>query len=139
VLFAFAARLVHRLGITALLALAALSGVVRWTALAASAELWLLIAVQVLHAGTFAAAHLAAMHFLAQAVPARASASAQALYSAIAAGAGMALAMSGAGALYALAGAGAFLAMAAMAAAGAAAALLLGRTWRGEEITLAAA
>ena len=134
VLFAFAAPVVRRIGIVPLFALAALAGVVRWSALAASSELWLLVLVQGLHAGTFGAAHLAAMHFVQQAVPAASSARAQALYSAVAAGVAMALAMAAAGMLYAWAGAGAFLAMAAMAAAGGGAALVLGRLWQGEEI-----
>ena len=41
------------------------SGLVRWTVLAFSPPLWLLIPVQCLHAGTFCAAHLGAMHFIA--------------------------------------------------------------------------
>ena len=131
-LFAFSGAVMARASPAALLALAALAGMLRWTVLAASTELALLIVVQALHGLTFGAAHLGAMHFLARAAPPGLAATAQSLYSAVAGGIAMGLAMLLAGALYAAVAGQAFLAMAALSAAGLGFALLLRRWDRGD-------
>jgi PPP family 3-phenylpropionic acid transporter len=64
VLLTFSSRVVARLGPVRMLAIGAGCGLVRWTVLALSPPIWLLIPVQCLHAGTFCAAHLGAMHFI---------------------------------------------------------------------------
>jgi PPP family 3-phenylpropionic acid transporter len=66
-----------------LLALAVLASLVRWSALAATAELEWLLATQWLHAFTFAAAHLAAMTYLSRSVGVELSATAQSVYSSV--------------------------------------------------------
>jgi PPP family 3-phenylpropionic acid transporter len=126
-LFAFSGAVMARAGPAALLALAALAGMLRWTVLAATTDLGLLIAVQALHALTFGAAHLGAMHFIARAAPPGLGTTAQSLYSAVSGGVAMGLAMLLAGALYEVAGGQAFLAMTALSAIGFGLALVLRR------------
>jgi PPP family 3-phenylpropionic acid transporter len=129
VLFALSAPLVRRVSPPLLLAIAGTAGLLRWAATAFAVALPALALLQLLHAFTFGAAHLGAMHFLARAVPAELSGSGQALYSAIS-GLGFGVAMLAAGALFAAHGGGAYLAMAAMAGAGAAGAAALALRWR---------
>jgi PPP family 3-phenylpropionic acid transporter len=135
VLFAFGATLVARLGPARLLVLAGLAGMVRWGVAAEAAALPALLALQLLHAVTFGAAHLAAMHFMSRALPPGLSATGQSLYSATVSGVGFGIVMAGAGKLYAAFGAQAYLAMAGLAALGAMAGWGLGRTWHGERLT----
>ena len=130
-LFAFSGAVVARLGPLRLLGIAAVAGILRWSVLGLSTDLAVLAAVQLLHAATFAAAHLAAMHFLQRAIPAAWSATAQSLYAGFAMGVAMGLAMIAAGQLYAAFGGAAFHAMAAMAAAGGGLTLVLARMWSG--------
>ena len=99
-LFAFSGRLVARFGPIALLAVGAGAGLVRWTVLGSTTEIWALVAVQGLHAFTFGATHLAAMHYIARNVPAQFTATAQSLYSSFFGGTLMALAMLSAGWLF---------------------------------------
>jgi len=73
--------LTRRISPASLLAIAGVAGLVRWTIAAFAVALPWLVAAQLLHALTFGAAHLGAMHFLARNVPAELSASGQALYS----------------------------------------------------------
>ena len=127
-LFAFSGRVMARASPATLLALAALAGMLRWTLLATSTDLALLIAVQALHALTFGAAHLGAMHFLARAAPPGLAATAQSLYSALSSGVAMGLAMLLAGALYEAAAGRAFLAMTVLSTAGLILALVLRRS-----------
>jgi len=136
VLFAFAGRVVQRVGIGPLLWIAAVAGVLRWGVTGATTDLAALVLVQALHAATFGATHLASMHFIQRAVPESISATAQGLYSAVVMGVILAVVMSGSGALYALSTGGAFYAMAAMCAAGGLCAVLLGRAWDGGELRL---
>ncbi|MEL7471228.1 MAG: MFS transporter, partial [Pseudomonadota bacterium] len=70
-------RWVTRLGAPHALALGGLAALVRWVALSAEPDLWLLWPLQVLHALSFGLAHLAAMAFLASALPGRMIASVQ--------------------------------------------------------------
>ncbi len=118
-LFAFGTRLVKRFGAGGLIVLAGLSGIVRWTGTAMGTELGLLLVVQTLHALTFAAAHLGAIHLIARTVPPALSASAQSLYSSIVMGLGLGVALLFTGPLYGAQGANAFYWMTALAALGA--------------------
>ncbi len=136
VLFAFAGAVVRRVGIVPLLGLGAAAGVLRWLVTGLTTELWALALVQLLHAATFGCTHLAAMAFLQRAVPDTVSAGAQALYSAIAMGAVLALTMMAAGALYAAVAGQVFLAMAAMTVLGGGFAALLARAWDGAELAV---
>ncbi|HLJ44279.1 MAG TPA: MFS transporter, partial [Candidatus Binataceae bacterium] len=83
--------------------------------------------IQPLHALTFAAAHLGAMHYIARAAPREQAATAQSLYTAIVGGIGLGAGSLAAGALYGVWGGGTYGVMAAMAAAGGALALRLRR------------
>ncbi len=123
-LFSVSGFFVARFGPVGLLALAGLCGVIRWTVLAQSTELTALLSVQVLHAVTFGAVHLGAMHFVARNAPPGLSATAQGIY-ASASGLAMGLAMIGAGGLFAVFQGNAFFAMAAISAVGAGLAALL--------------
>lgn len=127
VLFAVSKNLFRRMAPLTLLALAAAAGVVRWTVLGSTTALPALIAVQLLHALTFGATHLAAMHQIARTVPAVHGATAQSFYSSFAGGLTMAAAMACSGWLYARFGGFAFLAMAGISLAGGLAALILMR------------
>ncbi len=133
-LFMFAGRVLGRIGVTGLLALAGVSGMLRWLGLAATTELPLLFLAQLMHALTFGAAHLASMHFMQRAVPERAMSSAQSLYYALPLGVGMGLAMSLAGVLVRDHAQLAYLAMVALSAATLLGALLLNRSWSGGKI-----
>jgi PPP family 3-phenylpropionic acid transporter len=134
VLFALGARLVARLGPARLLVLAGAAGIVRWGLTAEAVQLPALLALQLLHALTFGAAHLAAMHFLARTLPPALSATGQSLYSVTVAGLGSGLVMAASGRLYAASGAGAYLAMAALAGLGALAGWRLEQSWNGGKL-----
>ena len=84
VLFAVMGRM--RLGANHLLALAAFAGVIRWPLLAVADTVEVILAAQLLHAATFAAAHLGAMTFLTRVVPPARAATGQALYYALVGG-----------------------------------------------------
>lgn len=83
-----------------LLMLAAAGGFVRWGLYAASRDLGVLIAGQLLHALSFGAAHLATMNFIANRAPSDLQASAQSLFAASSGGLGMGLGLILAGLLY---------------------------------------
>ena len=122
VLFAAGPAILKRVSPGGLILLAALAGIVRWTATAMSTALPLLAAAQILHAFTFGAAHLGAIHLIARHVAPALSASAQSLYSATVMGLGLSLAILAAGPLYNYSSIAAFLVMAALSALAAAAA-----------------
>jgi PPP family 3-phenylpropionic acid transporter len=124
-LFAFGTALGARLSPARLLMVAGLAGLVRWTGTAMAETVPVLAVLQILHALTFGAAHLAAMQYIARAIPIDRSATAQALYGALATGMCTALAMILAGAAYDRLHAGAYFTMAAMASVGTGLALLL--------------
>ena len=120
VLFYFGAPLVRRFGPHGLMMLGGGAALVRWSATAVATALPALIVLQPLHALSFAAAHLGAVHFLARSVAPERAASAQSLYAAVVNGIGLGIVSLGAGALYAAVGGSAYFAMAAMGGAGAA-------------------
>lgn len=74
-------RLILAIGPAHALALGGLAGMLRWAALSMTPEPWMLWPLQMLHAVSFAVAHLGAMAFLAAALPGRMVASAQGISS----------------------------------------------------------
>ncbi len=130
VLFWYSAPFVARLGPLGLMALGGAAGIVRWSLMGLVPGLAAAAALQLLHALTFGASHLGAMHFMARRVPPGAAASAQSLYAALSAGLGSGLVMLAAGALYAAYGGHAFPFMALLSAAGLCGVLWLARTSR---------
>jgi PPP family 3-phenylpropionic acid transporter len=130
VLFAWGRQVIAALGPIGLIVLGGAAGALRWTATGLSDALPVLVAAQALHAFTFGAAHLGAIHFIAQWMPPALSASAQSVYSSLVMGLGLGLATLAAGPLYESYGAGAYLAPAALGLAGALLALPLLRRWR---------
>ncbi len=121
------ARAVARYGPARLMALGAAAGVVRWTVLALTGDLRLIVLVQLLHAGTIAAAGLGGMHYLGRSIPAVHAATGQAVTAAVISGIGYGVFMPLAGALYGAYGGLAYLAMAVVAAAASIAAVALER------------
>lgn len=134
-LFHYSGAFVGRLGVARVLTLGGIACVVRWTVLSLDPGLWVLVPLQVLHAATYAATHLGAMHFIARAVPRAAAGTAQGFYSTVAAGIGMGGATLAASVLYPRFGGQAYLAMAALSAVGLAAAVYLERRWGGGALT----
>jgi MFS transporter, PPP family, 3-phenylpropionic acid transporter len=128
VLFFWGAALLRRIGPLGLIALGGGAGLVRWTVTAFATTVPLIALAQLLHAFSFGATHLGAMHHLARTVPDEQAATGQALYSAVVGSIGPGLIMLPMGPLYAAAGGLAYLAMAAIAIAGAALALRLSAT-----------
>ncbi|MEO5375778.1 MAG: 3-phenylpropionate MFS transporter [Alphaproteobacteria bacterium] len=134
ILFAFSGSVVARVGPAGLLLLGAVGSTVRWLVLGTTTWLPALAVEQTLHALTFGATHLGAMHFIARAVPFGVSARAQALYSSVSMGAVFGLAMLASGRLYESWQGEAFLVCAGLAAAGCLAAHALRRRWDGARL-----
>ncbi len=133
-LFAWSNVVIECIGPTRLLVFAALGAVVRWSVTAFDPPLGLLFLIQVLHAASFGAAHLGAIHFIARAVPERYSATGQGLYAAFAMGVIMGLMTIISGTLYANFEGKAYLAMALLGTGALLGALVLDRKWNGEPI-----
>lgn len=85
-LFFVASNVVGRLGAPRLMMMAAAGGILRWGLMALNPPLWGVICLQLLHAASFGAAHLAALHFVAHAAPRSLGATAQGLYSSLSSG-----------------------------------------------------
>lgn len=133
ILFACSGPLVARLGVVRLLIAAAAFSVVRWGLMAFDPPLWALIPLQALHAVTYGGSHIAAIHFIHQAVPRHVSGTAQALYATMASGLAMGCATLIAGRVYAVWGsAAAYGAMSVLALISLVAALRLKSAWNGE-------
>lgn len=137
VLFWRGQAVLRRLDPVALVAIAGLGGVLRWSLMMLTAAIPVLALVTFLHALTFACCHLGMMILIARAVPVSHSATAQGLFTAIANSFGMGVAMAFAGWLYAVFGALGYAGMAAMAAAGLGAAGMVRRNWDGRQLDLA--
>jgi len=125
VLFAFGNKVVARFGPVKLIAAGALAGVVRWSLLAVTTDPLLLASVQFLHAFTFGATHLGAMHFINRNTAPGLSGRAQGLYASVANGVVPGTAMLVAGRLYQGFGGLSFFGMSLVAVAGLAMALRL--------------
>lgn len=130
-LFAVSGVLVQRFGVPRLLVLAISASIFRWVVMAMEPGLPVLIPLQMLHGVTYGVSHIAAMHFVHQAVPAHAAGSAQALYSTVATGLAMGFATLLAGWLYTVGGAKSYLAMAVVSVLALMAALRLQHIWHG--------
>jgi MFS transporter, PPP family, 3-phenylpropionic acid transporter len=124
-LFAYSAAVVRRSGPVELIAAGAGAAVVRWLAMGFDPPLALLVPLQLLHALTFGATHIGAIHFIGRTVPETQAGTAQALYASVTGGIAMGGAMLVAGPLYADFGGRAYWAMALVAAMALAASLVL--------------
>jgi PPP family 3-phenylpropionic acid transporter len=133
-LFVFGAKLIARFGPGMLMASGGIAGIIRWTVLATTIAPFPLAAAQLLHAFTFAASHLGAMHFIIRAVPTNLSARAQGIYSAVTTGLVPGVAMLVSGWLYQTLGGHAFLVMSLFSAASWLIAHRLLRDWAGGPI-----
>jgi len=129
VLLAFSGPLVARFGPVRLLMVGAAGATVRWGAMSLDPSLFVVAGLQVLHALTYGATHMGAIHFIARAVPTKGAGTAQALYSAIGGGLITGLATMAAGQAYPHLAGKTFLLMAALAGAGLAAAIWIEKTW----------
>jgi PPP family 3-phenylpropionic acid transporter len=123
--------LLARLGVCGMIGLALACAMVRWLGMAFTTELWALVLLQALHAGSFAACHLGAMAFIQRALPASGVALGQSVYYAIGTGAAQAVIFQIAGVLYGAYGQRAFLGMFVVAAIGMGSLILLTRRWNG--------
>ena len=130
-LFAVGARVTARLRPGWLFVVAAIAGIIRWPLLAYATTLPVLVFAQTLHGITFGAAHLAAMAFIAEAIPSRLSATAQSLHGAVALSIASAMIAPFLGGLFADYGGGAFHAMTVLSIAGGIAAYWMMRRWQG--------
>lgn len=130
-LFAFSGAVMARVTPTTLLLIAAGAGVLRWGVIGATTNLLFLFPIQTLHALTFGATHLAAMHIIVRTAPPGCSATAQGLYSSTAMGGLLGLGVILSGWIFqTTGGGGAFLAMSGLSLAGGGCAWLLHRRWR---------
>ncbi len=117
VFFLLGRPLIDRLGISGAAMLSAASGIVRWGAAAQTAALPVMASVEPLHGFTFALLHLVCMRTIAQVVPERLAATAQAFYGTVAVGAATTAMTLISGTLYDRVGAASFWSMAALCAA----------------------
>jgi PPP family 3-phenylpropionic acid transporter len=130
-LFAISGRVIAFCGTARLLMLAGLAATLRWGFMALDPPLWATPVLQTLHAMSFGAAHLAAIHFLTHAVLEDRAATAQGLYAAVVAGLVLGTVTIASGPLYRTFASEAYAAMAVLALIGAVAAFLLMQRWRG--------
>lgn len=128
--FAYSRAILARIGPIELMIAGGAAATLRWAAMSLDPQLGVLVPLQLLHALTYGAAHLGAIHYIARAVPQQAAGTGQALYATVAAGVAMGAATLAAGPLYARFAGHAYLAMAAMALLGTVAAVLLARLAR---------
>lgn len=133
-LFAVSGRVMVRYSASRLLLLAGLATTLRWGLMAIDPPLWATGLLQTLHAMSFGAAHLAAIHFLTQAVPEDRAATAQGLYAAVVAGLALGFVTIASGPLYRLLGGQAYAVMSALALMGTVAAYGLAWRWQGGPI-----
>lgn len=129
-LFWASRRVSMRFTPVALILIGGAAGVLRWTLMAGDPPFGALVVLQVLHALTYAATHLGAMHYIATAVAEEKQGTAQALLSAFTAGIAMGAAILLAGAAYQQWSGAGYIAMAVLAAAGVAAGAALANITR---------
>jgi PPP family 3-phenylpropionic acid transporter len=130
-LFAVSGRVIAHSGAARLLMLAGLAATLRWAFMAIDPPLLATALLQTLHAMSFGAAHIAAIHFMTHAVPSDRAATAQGLYAAIVAGLVLGLVTIACGPLYRSLAGEAYAVMALLAIMGAGAAFMLMQRWRG--------
>jgi len=118
VLFWFGRPLVARIGPVGMMALGGGAGILRWSLTGALTWLPSVVGLQLLHALTFGASQLGAMHFLSRAPTPYGAASVQSLYTALSSAIGSGVVMTLAGTLYSSYGGAAYYFMAVLSAAG---------------------
>ena len=134
ILFAFSAPVVARIGAVRLMTLGAVAAIFRWGITALNPPLFVLFPLQTLHALTYCAAHLGAIHFITRSTPKSLAATGQSLYASLSAGVimgGMTLA---AGKLYQAYGAHAYWLASGAGAVALVGCLLLASRWTGGEL-----
>jgi PPP family 3-phenylpropionic acid transporter len=127
VLFAAGGAVLRRVRPPWLIAIAGGLAVLRWLVLGSTTALPAVVAVQALHAFSYGAAHLGAIHVIAKAVAPALSATAQSLYAALVMGLALGSMLLASGPLYEAFGGGAYFAMALSAGLGCALAVALAR------------
>jgi PPP family 3-phenylpropionic acid transporter len=110
-LLAFSNKVIDYFGPQMLLCVGLAGGIVRWSAMAYFTNVYVMFALQLLHAGSFACGHLALMHFIRRTVPTALRNTAQGLYAAIAGGIFLSSATWLSGRLYHIYGGHAYLGM----------------------------
>jgi PPP family 3-phenylpropionic acid transporter len=126
-LFAVGRAVLRKISAPGLIACAGALAALRWLVLGATTALPAIIAVQSLHAFSYAAAHLGAIHVIAATVAPGLSATAQSLYAALVMGLSLGVMLLVSGPLYEAFAGGAYFAMAASALAGTLAAVVLAK------------
>ena len=127
VLFAAGGAVLRRVRAPWLIAIAGGLAALRWLVLGTTTALPAVVAVQALHAFSYGAAHLGAIHVIAKAVAPALSATAQSLYAALVMGLALGSMLLASGPLYEAFGGGAYFAMALSAGLGCALAVVLAR------------
>jgi PPP family 3-phenylpropionic acid transporter len=135
-LFAISGFLLQKFGICKLLFIGALAATVRWVGTGLAKDLHTISLLQVSHALTFAATHLASVHFVRRIAPEGTAGTAQSLYSAIGLGVSSAVLMSVSGFIFQHSPAGAFYCMAGSAGTGLIFICILWKKWDGNRLSL---
>ncbi len=136
ILFAFSGFLLRKCGIPTLFLIGGLAATARWIGTGLATDLIAISILQISHALTFAATHLAAVHFVRQVAPEGTANTAQSLYSAIGLGFSSAVLMSVSGFVFQSSPAGAFYCMAVSAITGLIILCMLWKKWDGHRLTL---
>jgi MFS transporter, PPP family, 3-phenylpropionic acid transporter len=123
-LFAYAGRLLARIGALAMIGIGAAGSVVRWGLMATDPSFGVLLVLQLFHGLTFGATHLGTVHAIQERVGADRAASAQALHSALSSGILMGMTTMLAGAVYGPLLGGSYLVMVVLALVGGALVML---------------
>lgn len=134
-LFAVAGKFVRGRHPGILFALGATAGILRWIVLGSSDGFWMIVLVQPLHAMTFGITHLAAVSFIARAIPQQLATSAQSLMATLSMGVFLGSSIWASGPLYEHFGSHAYYAMAGLSGIALAFAFWLMQSWRGEDKT----
>jgi PPP family 3-phenylpropionic acid transporter len=100
ILFNYSAKILKHIGPTHLIVLAGIAGFIRWPLTGMTTDILSLVGLQILHAMTFGATHLGAMHYIQNRIDPSLSATAQSLYSGVVMGGAMSLAAYASGHLY---------------------------------------
>mgnify|MGYP003677353431 CR=1 FL=1 len=110
-LFVFCNNLIRKYPVFLIFAVIGFFGTIRWAVLTFTFALPILFVVQLFHALTFGASHLAAIHYLGSKVDPKRAGTAQSLYSSLPLGLGMGMATYFGGVIYESAAGGAYIAM----------------------------
>ena len=135
-LFAFSGFLLKKFGICKLLFIGASAATIRWIGTGLAEGIYAITLLQFSHALTFAATHLAAVHFVRRIAPKGTAGTAQSLYSAIGLGVSSAVLISASGFIFEYSPAGAFYCMALSAGCGLILICILWKKWDGNCLSL---